>query len=170
MELETYQKSSERTLPDLGSIQLNLAHMALGICDEADEIDEAYTARSKSDLADEIGDQMFYIAGYCTFKKYSMKEVALYGQNVSLYQAVFRIAGHVKKFVAYNKEIEERTEKELLGTVIKCGQILCGQLDIDFGEVLEKNIKKLKIRFPKKFDQKAAINKNSRKEKKIFKK
>lgn len=184
MLLEDYQKLAFRTNPDLGEIygltkevglKVNLSHMALGISSEVDEIDAAYTLSknnledAQKNLTDEVGDIMWYVAGWCTFRGYDLKLVAIGGtQTTTMYQAAFKLDDLAKKFLAYGKEFDERADTHLLGDLVYSCQILCGQLDIDFSEVLRKNIEKLQIRYPDKFDQDAAINRDVEAEKKVF--
>lgn len=184
MLLDEYQKSAFRTNPDLGqihgltkdfSLKVNLSHMALGISSEVDEVDAAYSTSkydlktAQKNLTDEIGDLMWYVAGWCTYQGYELKLVALQGTKMTaMYQAAFKLDDFAKKFLAYGKEFGEN-DKPLLGDLIHSCQIICGQLEIDFAEVLKKNIEKLKVRYPAdKFDQDAAINRDVEAEKKVF--
>lgn len=59
---------------------------------------------------------------------------------------------------------------EEIGDVMWYTAILCDTLEIDLGAVMEKNIAKLKARYPNKFTEEHAINRDLETERKILEK
>jgi len=75
-----------------------------------------------------------------------------------------------KKNLAYGKPIDRAHIKEELGDLEWYLTNLYRVLQIDRASVLNDNIKKLKIRFPEKFDANKAINRDRVSENEILKK
>ncbi|HBD95843.1 MAG TPA: hypothetical protein DC057_16865 [Spirochaetia bacterium] len=73
-----------------------------------------------------------------------------------------------KKQLAYNKPVDWTNVKEELGDLMWYIGNLCYILNFDLEEILEKNIEKLKARYPEKFDSDKAINRNLSKERDIL--
>lgn len=73
-----------------------------------------------------------------------------------------------KKNLAYKKEIDYVNLKEELGDILWYIANLCNINDWDIEDVLEININKLKVRYPEKFTQENAINRNLEEERKIL--
>jgi NTP pyrophosphatase (non-canonical NTP hydrolase) len=77
----------------------------------------------------------------------------------------------LKKHIFYGKPLDEAmlvNLKEELGDIMWYVAIACDALGADLGEVMEKNIAKLKARYPDKFTTKDALNRNLDKEYKIL--
>lgn len=117
MELKQYIIESSRTFPDLGNDFNNQMHMIIGISTEAGELLDAYKKNfaynkplDKINVAEEIGDQMWYIAN------------------------------------------------------------LCRILNLNLEEILQNNIDKLRARYPEKFTEEKANNRNLEEERKILNK
>jgi len=73
-----------------------------------------------------------------------------------------------KKQFAYNKPIDWFNVKEEIGDLMWYIGNLCYMLNFDLEEILEKNIEKLKVRYPDKFDSGYAIQRNLNKERDIL--
>jgi NTP pyrophosphatase (non-canonical NTP hydrolase) len=73
-----------------------------------------------------------------------------------------------KKNLAYKKEIDYVNLKEELGDILWYIANLCNINDWDIEDVLEININKLKVRYPEKFTQENAINRNLEEERKTL--
>lgn len=73
-----------------------------------------------------------------------------------------------KKQLAYGKEIDWFNVKEEIGDLMWYIGNLCYMLNFDLEEILEKNIEKLKARYPDKFDSEYAIQRDLNKERNIL--
>ena len=73
---------------------------------------------------------------------------------------------YIKKYIAYDKSIDEYKETNLISSILYNLKLMYGTLSIE--ESLERNIAKLKARFSDKFTQEAALNRNLELERKIL--
>jgi len=76
----------------------------------------------------------------------------------------------MKKFVFYGKDLDLANVKEEVGDAMWYLAILCNSLNVNFEEIWEMNIAKLKARYPEKFDEEKALNRDLEKERKILEK
>ena len=65
-----------------------------------------------------------------------------------------------KKHFAYGKELDVVNVGEEIADIMWYISNLSRMLNIDFDDILQKNIDKLKARYPEKFTQENAINRN----------
>lgn len=179
MEIKEYQAQAKRTCPSLGSEKLDLAHMVLGIHSELAEWFDAEDKEDKINIAEELIDQIWYLSNYCTFRNINLQELfdktvnndeflSQEWQFVKLEWFTSNLQDLIKKYIAYNKPIDSEKEFLYLGgifTVIFNEFVGNG---ITFEEGLERNIAKLKARFPDRFTEEAALNRNLEKERKIL--
>lgn len=73
-----------------------------------------------------------------------------------------------KKHFAYGKELDTVNVEEEIADIIWYISNLCRLKNIDFEKALQRNIDKLKARFPEKFTQKDALNRDLDVERKIL--
>lgn len=170
MTIKEYQIQAKRTCPSLGNEKLDLAHMVLGMFSEFEEYINAIEKNDKVNVSEESADAMWYISNYCTFRGYDLEKIfeqrMFNGKSYPL--NLSKLQDYVKKYIAYNKIINIEEEKDLLSR-------LCYNLDHMFanGKVgykiaLDRNIAKLKARFPEKFTEEAALNRNLKLERQIL--
>lgn len=76
----------------------------------------------------------------------------------------------MKKVIYYGKDLDKTNIKEELGDLMWYMAIMLRELDLDFEEVLEVNIKKLKARYGEKFNSEGALNRNLDNERAILEK
>lgn len=74
----------------------------------------------------------------------------------------------LKRHIFYGKDLDKVNLKEELGDILWYVALACNTLDIQMSEVMEKNIVKLKIRYPEKFTQDKALNRNLEAERKVL--
>ena len=91
--------------------------------------------------------------------------------EVSQYEVqISKLADYVKKFIAYKKPLDESKEinslRILLDTI--CNDIK--EIGDDIYQSLQNNIDKLKVRFPDKFSEDQALNRNLEEERKELEK
>jgi NTP pyrophosphatase (non-canonical NTP hydrolase) len=73
-----------------------------------------------------------------------------------------------KKHLAYGKDIDWVNIKEELGDLMWYIANFCNINDIDIEEVMQTNIDKLRVRYPEKFTQENALNRDLETERKIL--
>ena len=78
------------------------------------------------------------------------------------------IADVYKKHIAYDKVLDYVNIKEELGDSLWYIANLCNLKGWDMGDIMATNIKKLEARFPEKFSQEKALNRNLEIERKIL--
>jgi len=163
MKINEYQIESKRTCPSLEGEKLDLAHMVLGIFTE---FEEYVNCTDDVNRSEECSDIMWYISNYCTFREWDLDDLwknknyngNSFIINTSILQDI------VKKFIAYNKKIDVEKEYNILtGLISNVYDMYDG---IDYEKSLENNINKLKVRFPEKFTEENAINRNLEEERK----
>jgi NTP pyrophosphatase (non-canonical NTP hydrolase) len=74
----------------------------------------------------------------------------------------------VKRTKLYGKKVDTINLVEEAGDIMWYLAILCDDLNIDFEELWEKNINKLKVRFPDKFNYQEAIDRKLSDERKAI--
>lgn len=157
MTFKEYQEQAKRTCPTLGSEKLDLAHMVLGIHSEYNEWINATDSVNESE---ELADMLWYLANYCTFRRYSFERL-FNVEPPNSFEVTFnssKLQDLVKKYIAYNKEISISDESALLENLAFAIKKLYG--DADIHQSLQNNIDKLRVRFPEKFDEELAKNRD----------
>ena len=154
--------------------------MSLGISDEIGEIHEAAAAHEKSGkpqeaillLREEIGDLCWYTAGVCDVMGHLflhiMKGKPFEPESLADVDIVFKqlargagmIAGQVKKHVFYGKHYDAGYIVVGLGDIAEAAMSLAIFYDLDFNKILVDNIAKLAARYPDKFTEEDAINRD----------
>lgn len=83
MNFKEYQAAAERTLKRGDSEQFDLNHMAMGLCGEAGELVDCikkHTVYGKpldeENLAEEIGDALWYLANICSLMGWNLTVIA----------------------------------------------------------------------------------------------
>lgn len=167
MTFKEYQEQAKRTCPSLGSEKLDLAHMVLGI---HSEYNEWITATDEVNESEELADMLWYLANYCTFRNYSFERLfdVKLSNNLGVTFNSSKLQDLVKKYIAYNKEINISDESALLENLAFNIKKLYGEVDIC--RSLQNNIDKLKVRFPEKFDEELAKNRDLAAERKELEK
>lgn len=183
MNFEEYQIEANRTCPGLGSESIDLAHMVLGMFSEYNEYLDAKEFQDKVNIDEEIADKFWYIANYCTIRKYSLDEIANSANSIleltydkengitekEYIYVLSKLQDLVKKNLAYGKEIDRKVEKGLL-TFVVAGISCFTYPGFNLYKSLKNNIDKLKIRFPDKFTKDNAINRDLESERKELEK
>ena len=73
-----------------------------------------------------------------------------------------------KKQLAYNKQVDWINVNEEIGDLMFYIASFCRINNLDFEKIIETNIKKLESRYPEKFTEEKAINRNLDAERKIL--
>lgn len=110
-----------------------------------------------------------------TYKTESARTLIDKGREMNLLHAAMGIgteAGEVldqfKRKIFYGRELDVVHVKEEIGDIMWYVAILLRELDLDFEEILKLNIDKLRARFPEKFTEHYAVNRDLGKERAIL--
>ena len=224
-----YQKQSPRTLPSLYvsyginiledpsispniprgivtslrdlSYKADLAHMALGMCSELEELTEAIRKGDRVNIQEECTDILWYCSG--TIRIFRSRNIILQqssgikfieiDSNSSIHElsdVISKFSDIPKKMLAYKKEINvnidicltEETPKDnkafyyvddidkLLYNVIEKTVAVMKRYYCDPEQGMQNNIDKLKARYPEKFTEHHATNRDLDKERKELEK
>jgi NTP pyrophosphatase (non-canonical NTP hydrolase) len=169
MKIEEYQGLAARTLPDLGSQEKNGAHMALGIMSELLEL---YLADDNDivNKMEEHGDMNWYIAGMCTIygldyaKLFSEAVVPTSDADEEVIKAFADTVDLVKRELAYGAKMEGEKLACVATLLLSFCKAYAKQENFDYIHSLQKNIEKLRTRFPDNFDAEKAIDRDVDKE------
>jgi len=143
--------------------------MTSGIVTELNEIlDIPPSNNYKQKLLDEMGDAFWYISNYCNLHNIVITLEPKNPEGSSLYWGC-KLLDYDKKNLAYNKPYNREMQIEAVQQLTSNLVYKAISFSLTISEVLDKNIEKLRIRFPDKFDQNLAINKDDSKESEIFK-
>lgn len=74
----------------------------------------------------------------------------------------------LKKHVFYGKDLDKVNLREEMGDIFWYCAIIADQLEVDFSEVMERNITKLKARYGDKFTEEKASNRDLETERTIL--
>ena len=182
--LEEYRLLAARTLPDLGSLSNNLLHMEAGIAGEflgetVDILKKTFAYKKPLDkvhLGEELADTVWYCAGVETINKLPEMEMCFDEEFIARIET---IKNQTITYVKESVEIRKSSiETECLGVILankgavdstNRGGVLaivgicmgiCEVLEIDFWQALTNNISKLQVRYPEKFTEEAALNRD----------
>ena len=172
-DLKTYVELASNTLVDLGDHEKNVHHLNLGLLTEKGEFLDPFkkTLAYGKDLdivnvGEELADYCWYLSAALHFS----------GKKDSFSSTFSQIVNLIDKRLAKDKEFNEaktlfkdkpyvvalNLHKELEGKVTDLSSIytFCKVIDIDFWQILTNNNEKLKVRFPNKFSQERALNRD----------
>ena len=182
--LEEYRLLAARTLPDVGSIGNNLLHMEAGIAGEflgeaVDILKKTFAYKKPLDkvhLGEELADTVWYCAGVETINKLPGIVISFDGEVIA---SIENIKNQTITYIKENVEVRKSSiETECLGIILankravdstNRGAVLaivgicmgiCEVLNIDFWQALTNNISKLQVRYPEKFTEEAALNRD----------
>jgi hypothetical protein len=182
--LEEYRLLAARTLPDLGSMSNNLLHMEAGIAGEflgetVDILKKTFAYKKPLDkvhLGEELADTVWYCAGAETINKLSESTVCFTTEDVlaievTKVQTITYILESVNirksnveteslSIILANKGAVHATNRGAIFAVIGICMGICEVLEIDFWQALTNNIAKLQVRYPEKFTEEAALNRD----------
>lgn len=180
MDFKSYCGLSKRTLADLGSQMLNSVHCSIGMSSETYELFEAIHKKDDVNVGEEIADKLFYIANYInvnnldisfdftTVKKEVECPLGLDTTGASFVTLESELLDYDKKWMAYGKEKNIDVIKPIVEKLLISYNNLILEREIDASDIMQKNINKLKARFPESFSEEAAINRDLIKEREIL--
>lgn len=170
----------------------NHMHMCLGIITEAGELADIFKKElaygkpiDKANLKEEIGDLTWYIANLAThhdfkldvFSEFKGLPADLNGYIKKMDQDGFNTALTVLEFGKIAHSIVHRHPcmihhnnflRSRIGEMLSALTMICILQDVNFEECLDLNINKLKVRFPEKFTEENALNRDLEAERTIL--
>ena len=156
-----YQDRAKRTLPDLGSKAANGAHMALGITTEIGEMIDGKKENDVVNVREEHGDANWYIANTCNIYELSFEEICIEAGSQDRHP--FKLHDLVdlhKKELAYGKEIDPIEIEYCLICLVQYLMEIASNFKFTYNDSLNRNIQKLYKRYPEKFSEEKALNRD----------
>ena len=174
MRMHDYQKLALCTAPNpdprtISPMDDQVFHGAIGLCGEIGEI---YQSENKGNMAEEIGDCLWYIAIALHGAGYDMEDMEYSSVEINdpffdlvIYSSM--VADQAKRLVYYQAPL---AHPFIVGirSCLACLDELSEPTGFTMEEIMEKNIEKLKIRYPHKYSHESAIQRDTRKESKVF--
>ena len=174
MNIEQYRQETKRTLPDLGSTLLNSIHMTVGIMTEVGEILKNLNESNEDGIdfvgvGEEIADADWYLTNYANihnlnFPKYSDDQLNPYDIDSNNLGKFIEYAAELldldKKQLVYNKPVDDTIRYKWFSLTYQYLLKLYKEYSLDVEKCRQNNIDKLRLRFPDKFDQEKAINRD----------
>lgn len=174
MKLTEYIKQSERTLNNLGK-KLNVLHASLGLSTELGELLDIYKRnifyKKPLDLVhikEELGDIMWYLAIlYREFEINPENEIInTITKDIVDSQKIQMLTNKINLLVVQLNNLELlnsdhiRRVKYFVPKVYEYIIIVCEIYKFNIEDVMQTNINKLKVRFPEKFNEFNALNRD----------
>lgn len=158
---------------------IRLLHGVMGISTEVGEIHES---EDSENLKEELGDLMWYVALLCHEAPFSLDEIEervrfAIGPDTKIPDQLFfvferalvrgsgRLVDALKKSVFYGKHLDLYEFQDDLVDVVSNVMKSCRIFGINYEDMKSKNIDKLRARYPNKFTENDAINRDLDKEK-----
>ena len=171
MNIKNYRVASVRTLVSLGSKKQDGAHMAMGITTEIEELKEGMENQDLPNIIEELGDILWYISGECQIYDLNMVDIEFQSTLLKKDRKPFRIEKLVdlhKSEFAYNEEMSKSNIEKSLSILMADLNDISSRYGFTIYEAMQVNIDKLKVRYPGKFTNDKAINRDLESEKKIL--
>lgn len=173
MELKEYQEQVKRSLKILPTMTENIAHMLYGMTGEFDESMEALEKKDAINLAEELTDVNWFICNYANFKGINISQHFNFTLNTKpilydyidsavnqLQRKISKLTDLEKRKLAYNSPIDSDLLLERILDVFKALNYCYNIALIDPFASMQRNINKLKVRFPDKFSDENAIKRD----------
>lgn len=158
---DNYQERVTRTLAPLGTKAVDGAHMIIGITTELEEMNEGILFNNVINVREEHGDCNWYIANECNI--YSLNFKKLYEKALVFDFSQFslgRLADLHKRELAYGKPMDVSLLEEELIRLIRVLLATSKKFSFSYEESLGINITKLYKRYPEKFTNEEALNRD----------
>lgn len=166
--LKEYQHLAQRTNAELGDFRGNLNHMLLGLNSEFNEL---YDATEDVNRAEEITDYLWYLVNYATMRKIDLWRVTEFVDTYYILQENDDYIGHLQRAVSVLTDLEKKeyVYKKMIPreTLINAVTDILERINDCYvfyamspEESMARNISKLQIRFPEKFTEHNATNRD----------
>ncbi len=182
MKLEQYKKECTRTIKVLPTLEENMLHVAYGISTEVGELHDIYKkelAYGKQidivNLKEELGDILWYVLNGLTFCEITdsnvieiQQEIDSHENDTELLTCIQYLSESSCNIMSNLYQVDKNDIKYRFSGVLFNVLSICQCYKFDIEEIMDMNINKLKKRFPEKFTQEAALNRNLDEERKIL--
>lgn len=150
-------------------IAVEMASQILDEYEASGEIENAEPINTDSVLREYIKNACRTECAYTTelVSRAASKMGLLHGA-IGLCTEIGELQDQIKRHVFYGKGLDIVNVEEELGDLCYYIAIICNALQLDWDNILKKNIEKLKIRYPQGFSESNAINRNITEEIKVF--
>lgn len=160
--------------------KLNLSHMVEGLAGELGEIvnctgTELKLKIDKVNLLEELGDLYWYTSCYCHLRNVPVPNANTLSVGLSndmcfehLICSISDLVDLVKRFTAYNKEVDRAKELQVVYDIYIALYLFEQAYELDGDKIRENNIAKLRKRYPEKYSDDLAINRNTDEERKAL--
>lgn len=176
MRFHDYQKEVLRTeSPTLAVMHMagtthRLLHACLGINSEIAEIIQ--DRDNKPNVVQEIGDAFWYIGIGCDSLDIDMENLDTDYECDDAYDDLIIQSGiltnQVKRMIYYGTERDDELILKVLGSIVACLRWLAVENNVTIETCLEKNVAKLRTRYPEGFTPEKAVYRSVRKEERHF--
>ena len=174
MNIKKFQEEVLRPLKVLESEKENLCHAVMGMHSELNEIMDAAKEEDYVNLGEEYGDLIFFMAAYCNFRKLDLQSIwdakLPDGRVLPHIYWTSKLQDLVKKFLAYDKDIDVVVEVEILQELSRSVnyEIEMGELKLKI--ILQNVVDKLRVRYKNGFTTQEALNRDLKAERKELEK
>lgn len=165
MTFTEYQKLAFKTCKVYDDPNMNLLHMAIGLHSEYEELGDALARNDAVNISEELADHMWYIACYCQFEYLPFSYIASLNTDLvpdHLAVLTARFLDIVKKKAIYGNRSPALSHDETIALSNIIGKLftIAYAFDISIEKSLENNIQKLKVRYPEKYSDISATNRD----------
>jgi hypothetical protein len=168
-----------RILDEELGLKLNLCHLTLGLASELGELVNCTGTELKiridvPNLKEELGDIYWYLANYCNLRHITppIDDLIIHLPSDRCFELLISAIGELvditKKYIAYNRPIEKSKEMEAVYDIYSGLKLFESIYNLEGEEIRAINIRKLEVRYPEKFTQDLAINRNTDEERKTL--
>ncbi len=179
-----YQQLASRTCPDLGNPQDNTVHMQLGIITEVGETLDIFKKKHAYNkeidfvnLGEELADQLWYVANDALQRKNNAFQTITIEVLDGIVKDNFvlpsseqvKIINSVGILAGLNASALNMEKFDYISYIASISAI-CKIWDLDLFQILTNNIEKLKVRYPEKFNEDKALNRDLDKEREVLEK
>ena len=178
MTIEEFQKKAARTCPSLGTKDADIYHMAMGVFTELGELVDAYKKNfaygkvlDMINVKEEIGDAYWYTVNWLRINGTNISTKAdsfvrippgsALNEGSVIPKACMYVSGAITLCIS-----DPASVSQLLATL----DTICKSLGFNRELIFRNNINKLIQRFPDKFTEEKALNRNLDKERKELEK
>lgn len=165
MNLLEYQEKASRTCPDLGDRGSNIHHMTAGLFTEFGELLDVYKKNlaykkpvDEVNVAEEWGDFMWYLVNLARFYEV---DLVIDEEFISKIELLVKGTTNIEKIIPIANLIYDNDGgQECFTELLSSWYAIAKFLGIDTEKALYNNLAKLKVRFPDKFSEDAALNRD----------
>lgn len=151
----------------LDSRLMRILHSILGISSEVVELTYAIIKNDFVNIEEELGDLYWYATLLESEVPEPMKHRSVLPDcNLLdfLVEDISVLSDKIKRVIFYGSSLDESEISLRVASVFGVLDEFCKNLSLDIERVKEKNISKLKIRYPEKFQESSALNRDLEKE------